>query len=58
VPRGNQNPRCPNCGRHMALTMAPEDEDGRHTFQCVSCDLTFLTKDHEPITRRGQKKRA
>jgi tRNA(Ile2) C34 agmatinyltransferase TiaS len=41
---GPEHPRCPRCGRRMALTDIRTDE-GQRTFQCVSCDVSLMIKD-------------
>lgn len=46
-----ENPKCPSCGRPMALKRELEvvGEEPDTVFQCLGCQLVYMTKDHDPI---------
>lgn len=44
------NPKCPNCGRPMALIAKSERPDDLNTFECTGCKIVYMTSDHVPMT--------
>lgn len=49
--RMGENPKCPNCGRRMALVRQAAQPDEQHTFCCAVCNVVFITPDHEPVSK-------
>ena len=45
-----QNPKCPSCGRRMALKRRPASPSEQHTFACDVCHVVFMTEDHDPAS--------
>lgn len=47
-----ENPLCPACGARMAFQReidVPHNEPDT-IFQCPSCKLVYMTKDHVPVS--------
>ena len=46
-----ENPICPNCGQgdDAYFIFRPPSKKQPHVLECVLCNVTFITQDHQPV---------